>query len=340
MRTITFAAFDTLCTISIFGEKGEGGFLPGEGRKDKCFIGKQGEEACLPGQEKEAFLLEQAKALVLSVQDTLNMYDPKSELSRLCASYIPGEPQKVSPMLWEFIQLNVEFSRQTGGMFDFTVGPLVKLWDVLAEEPKIPEGKMLKEAMERVGCQHIHLLPDSQSVIFDRPGMVLDPGASGKGFGLGLAADFLKKRGIKHGILDFGGNLFAIGGKPGGERTGEERAWRVGIRHPDKPAFLGPVELADRGIATSSWYEHCFQKEGKIYHHLLNPFTGKPQETDISSVSILSSRAVYTDLLSTAFFVMGAEKGCKLAEELEAGHGVDVGYVVLKRDGSSLCSLG
>lgn len=81
MRAITFAAFDTLCTISIFGEKGEDGSLPGEGRKDKCFIGKQGEEACLPGQEKEAFLLEQAKALVLSVQDTLNMYDPSSELS-------------------------------------------------------------------------------------------------------------------------------------------------------------------------------------------------------------------------------------------------------------------
>lgn len=128
MRTITFVAFDTLCAISIFGE-----------------------EACVPEQEKEACLLEQAKALVLSVQDTLNMYDPKSELSRLCASYIPGKPQKVSPVLWEFIWLNLEFSGQTGGMFDFTVGPLVKLWDVLAEEPKIPEGKMLKEAMERVG---------------------------------------------------------------------------------------------------------------------------------------------------------------------------------------------
>lgn len=245
--------------------------------------------------------------------------------------------RKVSSRLYDFIRLNLEFSRLTEGWFDFTVGPLVKLWDILARDPRAPEEKELRQAAGKVGCQHVHTEEESRGIVFDVPGMVLDPGASGKGYALGTVADFLQANQVRHAVLDFGGNLFVIGQKP--SEGGRTKPWRAGIRHPDKEHFLGSVKLDGRGIATSSWYEHCFRKEGTIYHHLLDPHTGRPGETDISSVSVLSSKAVYTDFLSTAFFVMGVQKGRMLAERLKP-HGIDADYVVLKKDGSLSASKG
>lgn len=310
MEKITFVAYDTLCTIGISEPPGGHG----------------------------GSLLRQAKELALSVQHTLNMYDPGSELSRLCAGYTPGIPVGVSDMLYDFIRLNLEFSEQTGGAFDFTVGPVVKLWNFLSDHPEIPTDRELDQAMQTVGYQHVHLNDVHQEIILDTAGMSLDPGASGKGFALGLAADFLKAEGVKHAVLDFGGNLFVMGNKPSLE--GKQEPWRVGIRHPDQENYLGHVCLADRGIATSSWYEHSFQKNGVVYHHLLDPRTGRPRDMDISSVSVLSSTAVYTDLLSTAFFVMGAEAGCALADRIAASKNIDIDYVILKKDGSLLASKG
>jgi len=311
MKKTTFIAYDTLCSISISEPAGRSG----------------------------ALLLDQAKELALAVQGTLNMYDPDSELSKVCAAYIPCVPICITSMLYRFISLNLEFSRQTGGAFDFTVGSLVKLWDFIGDQPEIPEDRQLRRIMKQVGYQHVHLLKDRQEVVFDVPDITLDPGASGKGFALELAVDFLKSEGVTQAVLDFGGNLYAIGGKP---ESGSEAIshWRVGIRHPDQDHLLGTVILADRGIATSSWYEHSFCKDGTVYHHLLNPQTGKPQELDISSVSILSSQALYTDLLSTAFFVMGKDGGCALADYLADQCGVDADYVILGKDGSLLASPG
>ena len=80
--------------------------------------------------------------------------------------------------------------------------------------------------------------------------------------------------------------------------------------------MFGTVQLQDAGIATSSWYEHSFQKNGTVYHHLLDPRTGYPMPLTLKSVSILSSRPVYTDLLSTAFFILGEEEGGVLVDRL------------------------
>ena len=310
MNKITFVAYDTICTVCISG----------------------------PTEESSRLLLEKAKRLALLVHNTLSMYDPDSELSKLCASYTFGKPAVVSKMLYDFIKLNLEFSQQTDGAFDFTVGPLVKLWDFLGDHPQIPGDQDLERVKKRVGFHHVHLSSARQEVVFDAADMMLDPGASGKGYALQLVSDFLKESGVKKGVLDFGGNLFVLGSKPSTE--GKEEPWSVGIRCPDKKSMIGAVNLSDRGIATSSWYEHCFRKGGRIYHHLLDPLTGRPQEMDISSVSIISSKAVYTDFLSTAFFVMGFEAGCKLATHIRDRKGIDVDYVVLKKDGRLLASKG
>lgn len=310
MKEIIFVAYDTLCSLRLPE--------PVHGGSDK--------------------LLDQARTLALKVQNTLNMYDPQSELSRLCSSYTPGKKEKVSKMLWEFVKLNLKFSQQTEGSFDFTVGPLMKLWDFAAEKPKRPSAEKLREAAGRVGYGRVHVDLELPEVWFDAPGMVLDPGASGKGYALEVVCDFLRERGVEDAVLDFGGNLFAIGGKRKGD--GRKRPWRAAVRSPNRGEILGTVELYNRGIGTSSWYEHGFEMDGTVYYHLLDPATGLPQRTDISSVSILSSSALYTDLMSTAFFIMGFEQGCKLAERIKNQESVDLDYVVLKSDGEIEASEG
>lgn len=306
MRETAFVAYDTLCTIR---------------------VQDMGNKAAGP-------ILKEAERLAKQVQDTLNMYDPTSELSRLCLSYVPGKKISVSEMLWKFIKVNLDFSYRTEGAFDFTVGPLMRLWDFTADCPKLPKKESLRQALDQVGFRRIHADCAVPEVMFDIPGMVLDPGGSGKGYALGLVADCLKAGGIKRAVLDFGGNLFAVGGRRMPE--GGERPWRVAIRSPNK--MLGTVELCNRGIATSSWYEHGFKRDGTVYHHLLDVRTGMPRKTDISSVSILSSDAMYTDLMSTAFFVMGVKEGCALADKIQKETGVDVDYVILKTDGKLLAS--
>ena len=298
-----FLAYDTLCRIAAD--------VPQGGRE------------LLADCEEEAHALEK----------TLSMFDPDSELSQLCRRARPEEALPVSDTLWDFLAQNLEVCRLTDGMFDPTVGPLVKLWDFLAEEPEIPSEAAVGETLARVGYRHIHLDSPGKTVTFDIPGVVLDPGAAGKGFALGLAADRLRKAGAERAVLDYGGNLFVLGMCR--EPDGKTRPWKAAIRDPDDMSrVFGAAELQDAGIATSSWYEHSFQKDGRVYHHLLNPRTGYPMPLTLKSVSILSSRPVYTDLLSTAFFVLGEEKGRALVDRLRQDSGERIEYVAVREDGT------
>ena len=304
-----FLAYDTLCRITAELPDGSEGLL------DQC--------------EEEAHQLER----------TLSMFDPESELSRLCRDIRPGEETPVSETLLRFLEQNLEICRLTDGAFDLTVGPLIKLWDFLAEPPRVPTPEQIRETLARVGYQHIHLHPGSNTVSFDIPDVGLDPGAAGKGFALGLTVDRLRRGGVRQAVLDYGGNLFVMGARRG--ENGALRPWKVAIRDPDDPGTVfGSVELMDTGIATSSWYEHSFQKDGVIYHHLLNPKTGYPIPLTLKSVSIVSSRPVYTDLLSTAFFALGEDRGRELVEQLRRDSGEVIEYVAVRKDGSVGASAG
>lgn len=308
METVRFIAYDTTCSVGIDAAK------------------------------NAPAILAEAREAALGVQAALSMFDPKSELSRMCAGYTPGEPWPVSGMLYTFLELNLQLAAATDGAFDPTVAPLVKLWDFTARQPAAPEPDALAAALARVGYQHITLDAANRTVVFDCPGVGFDPGASGKGFALGLAVDVLRAHGVETAVLDFGNNLFVLGQK---QTADGPRPWKVAIRDPDDyQGVIGAVPLADMGVSTSSWYEHCFWQEGKVYHHILNARTGMPQELLLKSVSILSSAGLYTDLLSTAFFLLGEEKGAALVERYRAQSGERIEYVAVRRDGTVAASAG
>ena len=308
-HTRAFLAYDTLCRIA-------------------AEIPEDGEQ-----------LLEQCEEEAHGLERTLSMFDPDSELSRLCRDIRPGEAVPVSETLYTFLEQNLEICRLSSGAFDPTVGPVVKLWDFLSQTPRIPSAERIRAVLDRVGYQHVRLDRNTRTVTFDLSGIGLDPGAAGKGFALGLTVDRLRQGGVRQAVLDYGGNLFVIGAHQ--DAQGGTRPWKVAIRDPDNTgSVFGTVQLQDAGIATSSWYEHSFQKNGTVYHHLLDPRTGYPMPLTLKSVSILSLRPVYTDLLSTAFFILGEEEGGVLVDRLRRDSGEMIEYVAVREDGTVAASPG
>ena len=308
-HTRAFLAYDTLCRIA-------------------AEIPEDGEQ-----------LLEQCEEEAHGLERTLSMFDPDSELSRLCRDIRPGEAVPVSETLYTFLEQNLEICRLSSGAFDPTVGPVVKLWDFLSQTPRIPSAERIRAVLDRVGYQHVRLDRNTRTVTFDLSGIGLDPGAAGKGFALGRTVDRLRQGGVRQAVLDYGGNLFVIGAHQ--DAQGGTRPWKVAIRDPDNTgSVFGTVQLQDAGIATSSWYEHSFQKNGTVYHHLLDPRTGYPMPLTLKSVSILSSRPVYTDLLSTAFFILGEEEGGVLVDRLRRDSGEMIEYVAVREDGTVAASPG
>lgn len=293
-KEIRFCAYETFCTAGIAPEAGAGQ------------------------------ILEECRRRALKVQAVLNIYDPQAELSVLCQSYKAGRPCRVSPLLFSFLEMNLWLAARSMGGFDPTLGPVILLWEQCGKEGRLPMEAELKAAMARTGWEHIHLKKENLEVIIDLPGMVIHPGASGKGFALDVVADYLKGQGVRDGYLDFGGNLYALG----------THSFRAGIRHPQNPSrIMAVLPVKNQALSTSSWYEHYFEKDGKIYSHILRPADGQPVASELVSVSCLSLSAVVGDMLSTTFYVLGKNKGQSVAKALEAQIGQPIGYVALDADG-------
>lgn len=233
--------------------------------------------------------------------------DPDSELCRLNRREI----ETVSQELADVIALGLAYGHLTDGAFDITMGSVTQLWDFHAQEPVLPDGAAVGEALTHVGWEKVHV--EGTRVLFDDPETVLDLGGIAKGYIADRMADFLREAGVTSAIIDLGGNLCCIGRRPDGQD------FRVGIQHPegDRSQSIGVLPLQDRSAVTSGRYERCFTLDGTSYHHILSPATGWPAETGLASVTIVSQRGTDGDALSTACFILGEEAGLALVESLE-----------------------
>jgi thiamine biosynthesis lipoprotein len=155
--------------------------------------------------------------------------------------------------------------------------------------------------------------PEEQTIYLPEEGMALDVGGIAKGYAAEEVARILSEEGVEHALLDFGGNILAIGVKPDGSK------WKIGIQNPQRQRgeFLGVVEDEAMTVVTSGDYERYFEKDGTRYHHIIDSRTGYPARTGLSSVTIVSHDSTEADALSTAVYVMGIENGAELIEGLD-----------------------
>ena len=217
-----------------------------------------------------------------------------------------GMIDPLDPETAHLISNSLYYSQKTGGSFDITVYPAVKLWGFYNEEYHMADREKLREALPLVDYSNIILL--SNRVILSN-GAQIDLGGVLKGYAVDKVVQFLKSKNMRAGIVNAGGNLRIFGVKP------DNALWKIGIRHPRKQGELyRSVELqTEVSISTSGDYERYFIINGTRYHHIINPKTGNPANNGLASVTVMDRSAEESDILSTALFVMGLEKGLAFA---------------------------
>jgi len=238
--------------------------------------------------------------LVHRLDRMLSNYDPASEWSKVNRDAGQG-PVKVSPELFQLLSACSEYSRESDGAFDITVGPLMKVWGFYKGEGRLARRQDVTEALLRVGYRYLRLDPAALTVRFDRPAMQLDPGGIGKGYAVDRMVQVLKASGVERALVSAAGSsIYGMGTPPS-----EPKGWRITIRDPRDPhQSAAEVFLKDASMSTSGSYEKFFWAEGRRYSHLMDPRTGYPAQ-GASSVSVIAPKTIDSEAWTKPYFING-----------------------------------
>jgi thiamine biosynthesis lipoprotein len=245
--------------------------------------------------------MDRAFQKIREIEQRTSVHIDSSEIARL--SLLSGRsPLTLTPYVALLLERSLYISRETGGTFDISVGAVKRLWGFHDENPCVPPADSIEAALSRVDYRRIE--QKGHEFYLMGEGMELDLGGVAKGFAIDQAVETLEKAGIRSGLVEAGGDLRLFGMHPVREK------WRIGIRHPRarQTDLLAIMELGEESVATSGDYERYFLKDGRRYHHILNPRTGYPAEGCIS-VTVIAGSALEADAYATAVFVMGPQKG-------------------------------
>jgi thiamine biosynthesis lipoprotein len=255
-----------------------------------------------PSQARVSEAVAKAFEKIDELDDLMSNYKPESELSGINRDAAEREV-KVSPELFAMIQYSLHASEESGGDFDITVGPLMKLWGFFRGQGRLPTPAEIAEVQKHIGYQHVHLNAERSTIHFDVSGMSLDPGGIGKGYAVDRAADILRARGVTAALISSGNSsIYALGAPP------NERGWKINVRDPYRRDQTADVlQLRNFALSTSGSYEKFFVIDGKIYCHIMDPHTGWPVQNMLSTVAAVPT-GVETEALTKTFFVGGVEK--------------------------------
>ena len=207
----------------------------------------------------------------------------------------------------------LRYAELSGGAFDPTVGPLVKLWGIGTENARIPEEGEIRGALDLVNWRDVIIDEEGGTVFLRRPGMELDLGAIAKGYAADEAAEIIRKAELPGAVIDLGGNIYALGTKRGGT------PWRIAVQDPrnERGTYIGILEVRQKTVVTSGVYERFLETGGRRYHHILSTADGYPADTGLLSVTVIADASIDADALSTALFALGYERGRVLVDSRE-----------------------
>ena len=242
--------------------------------------------------------LEEAVAEIQRLDSLLSIGSDSSDISRLNRE----KTAVLSPDAASLLESALDLARDTQGVFDPTVYPLVKLWGFYDKDYHVPSRQELSQALAKVNYREVSLGEDRQASL--GPGQQIDLGGIGKGYTSQRVTELLRQAGITSAMVSLGGNVQCLGAKPDGS------PWNIGIRDPFGEELYAAVRVTDKAVITSGGYERYFEdpETGTVYRHILDPRTGFPAEKGLSSVSIVTSDGTLGDGLSTALYIMGLEE--------------------------------
>lgn len=247
-------------------------------------------------------LLSQAMKMIDGYEDRLTVNRPVSEV--MAVNQAAGRtPKLVSPTTYELVKLAVHYSRENFG-FNALIGPLVKLWKIGFAGANVPSDQAIKDRLRLIDPYQVLLDDDNRTVYLEQPGMELDLGGIAKGYIADRVRDFWLAQGVPAGIINLGGNLVFVGQSP----RRADGQWIIGVQDPQlkRGHDLETVRQPACSAVTSGIYERFLVKDGRRYHHLLDPRTGYPLETDLSSVTVFTDQSVLGEIEAKRLFFNGA----------------------------------
>lgn len=248
--------------------------------------------------------IDRAFAAIAEIDRLMSNYRDDSELAlvnrRAAIAAVP-----VSDPMFAVLDAAQRVSGDSGGAFDVTVGPLVRLWGFHDKRPHVPTLTELASIRQLIGYNNVVLTTAGHTVRFVQPGVELDLGGIAKGFAVEVAANALRDAGLS-GLIDAGGNQYLLGHPPSKTR------WTVGIKNPEQVKnLLGTIDTEETSVSTSANSSNFFEADGRRYGHILDPHSLRPA-TSALSVTILSRDGTLADALSKAVFVLGPSAGLRL----------------------------
>ncbi len=215
---------------------------------------------------------------------------------------------------------SIELSDKTGGIFDISIYPVMKLWGFADGNYQVPDPEELAGTLELVNSDDLTLTEDGGMVLSMKDGMEIDLGGIVKGYADDRVAAIFEEYGIEDAVINLGGDVRVMGTRPDGT------PWRVGIQDPeDSEGFLGGLTLTDTAVVTSGGYERYFEDEdtGVRYHHIIDPRNGFPADGGLISVSVVSEDGTLADALSTTLFILGTEDAIEYCADFSESDGFD-----------------
>ena len=272
-------------------------------------------------------VLKKLEDKINELDDMLSTGKETSEVSRLNR----GGEAVLSPTMANLVKRSLDIYKKTDGLFDITIYPLMELWGFPTKNYRVPSEKEIEEKLKLVGSDKIDFNEETRKISFKNKGMEIDFGGIGKGYITDELVKILTDEKVESAIINLGGNVFGFRKKPDGS------LWNIAIRDPNEPdKYMAAIRLEDSAVITSGGYERYFEENGIIYHHILDPRTGKPSESGLKSVSIISKDGTLADALSTSLFIMGEEKAIGYWKE----NGSNFDILLMTNDNRLLVSAG
>ncbi len=270
-------------------------------------------------RERAQEIIDGAFLLCAGYEKLLSRTKEGSDIDRINSS--GGRTVSCDSHTLEVIRRGILWGERSHGRFDITIGGVSELWDFHPEKPRLPEDAQIREALDHVDYRLIEI--GDGGVRLKDPEAKLDLGGLAKGYIADRLGEYLRENGVTGAVVSLGGNVSVIGRKPGGG------AFKVGVETPysERTEVSKILELADETAVTSGVYERFFEADGKKYHHILDPETGYPAETDLISVTVTASEgsSCDCDALSTICLILGEEEGKRFLAEQEGVEGVFIG---------------
>jgi len=251
-----------------------------------------------------------------------SVHDPEAEAARLNSE---GRISSPSPELVELLSAAKHFFAVSGGVFDVTIEPVVALWRYDAEvetqfwelPPEVQQAAITL-AITLTGEDRITVITDPERSITLTPGTKITLGGIAKGYIVDQGLAVLQDVGIEHALIDAGGDIAVIGGKPGGEK------WEIALQDPESEEAMAHFALTDGAVATSGNYLRYFDPEAEV-GHIVDPRTGYSAHAS-SSATVIALTCMEADALATAVFVLGPVDGLGLVNGLDAVEAMVLGY--------------